>query len=201
MTRNPLPLAFYTRSDVVQIAKDMLGKYLITAVDGQITSGMIVETEAYAGAIDKASHAYGNRRTARTEVMFRRGGIAYIYLCYGIHSLFNVVTNVEGIPHAVLIRGIRAVEGIPLMLHRAGKLKVDSNFGIGPGKVSKILGLHYTYTGLALIPGDSTNRAIQSWIEDRGQSIAPNTIMSTPRIGVDYAGEHAKWPYRFTLKQ
>ncbi len=201
MKRNPLPLSFYTRSDVVQTAKDLLGKYLVTVVAGQITSGMIVETEAYAGAIDKASHAYGNRRTARTELMFRQGGIAYIYLCYGIHSLFNVVTNVEGIPHAVLIRGIIPIEGIELMLHRSGKKKADSKFGIGPGKVSKILGLHYSHTGLSLTKTQSEGFNIECWIEKCKQSFDPQSIMATPRIGVDYAGDHAQWPYRFMLRQ
>ena len=111
-----LASSFYEREDVVKIATELLGKVLVTNFDGHITSGMIVETEAYAGATDKASHAYRNRRTARTEVMFMQGGAAYVYLCYGIHHLFNVVTNKQDIPHAVLIRGLAPLEGIDYML-------------------------------------------------------------------------------------
>ncbi|MDP1623151.1 MAG: DNA-3-methyladenine glycosylase [Bacteroidales bacterium] len=194
-----LPRKFYTRPDVVQIARELLGKQLITRMGGVITSGIICETEAYAGATDKASHAFGCRRTERTEIMYDRGGTAYIYLCYGVHSLFNVVTNIEGVPHAVLIRGIIPVEGIETMLQRAGKPEVTKNFGIGPGKVSKILGIHYTYSGLDLVKNPGKNNEPAIWIEDHGVEIPPSQIISGPRIGVDYAGEDAMLPYRFSL--
>src|SRR5262245_49210922 len=98
-----LPLSFFEGEDVVQIARDLLGKILATNFDRQFTSGRIVETEAYAGIVDRASHAYGGRRTARTEIMYRGGGTAYVYLCYGIHHLFNIVTNAVDVPHAILI--------------------------------------------------------------------------------------------------
>jgi DNA-3-methyladenine glycosylase len=111
---NPLPSEFYIRTDVVQVARDLLGKVLYTSFNHEITAGIIIETEAYAGVTDKASHAYNNRRTARTEIMYRTGGTAYVYLCYGIHSLFNIVTSVEDNPHAVLIRGIEPLHGIEL---------------------------------------------------------------------------------------
>ncbi len=192
-----LPRSFYTRADVVQIARDLLGRQIFTRMDGIITSGLICETEAYAGITDKASHAYGGRRTERTSIMYSRGGTAYIYLCYGIHSLFNIVTNREEIPHAVLIRGIIPAEGTATMLQRAGKVKIGKEFGIGPGKVSKILGIHYSDSGIDLVtkPGNDTAPAI--WIEDSAIKINPAMIKSGPRIGVDYAGEDARLPYRF----
>ena len=116
-----LPESFYSRKDVVKIAQELLGKVLVTEFDGVHTAGMITETEAYAGAIDKASHAFGNRRTRRTEVMYNHGGVAYVYLCYGIHHLFNVVTNLQDVPHAILIRAVDPLEGIQIMLERRGK--------------------------------------------------------------------------------
>jgi len=185
--------AFYTRKDVVEISKELLGKVLCTRIDGLLTEAVIVETEAYVGVTDKASHAYNGRRTKRTEVMFWQGGHAYIYLCYGIYSLFNVVTNTEGTPHAVLIRGAVPLTGIDTMLQRTGKQKVDKNFLIGPGKLAKALGLHFSLTGTPL-NGDLM------WIEDRGIIVPENTINATPRIGIDYAGEDALLPYRFTTE-
>ena len=116
--------SFYAREDVVKIARELLGKVLVTNFNGILTSGMIVETEAYAGTTDKASHAYGGRRSARTEIMYMPGGTAYVYLCYGIHHLFNVVTNAINIPHAILIRGIEPIDGIETMLARRGKDKL-----------------------------------------------------------------------------
>ena len=101
-----IPLSFYQSDDVVFLARSLLGKSLLTFLDGKLTGGIITETEAYAGINDKASHAYGGRKTKRTEVMYREGGVCYVYLCYGIHYLFNVVTGKKDVPHAVLIRGI-----------------------------------------------------------------------------------------------
>src|SRR4051812_45478122 len=113
-----LKKSFYQRDDVVQVAKELLGKYLFTHIDGKLTGGIITETEAYAGVIDRASHAYGGRRTARTEIMYGEGGTAYVYLCYGIHSLFNVVTNKKGTPHAILIRALHPTHGVETILKR-----------------------------------------------------------------------------------
>ncbi len=193
-----LPQSFYTRPDVVQIAGDLLGKHLYTNIDGTITSGMICETEAYAGITDKASHAYGGRRTNRTETMYARGGIAYVYLCYGIHSLFNVVTNLPGIPHAVLIRAIIPADGIDYMLKRTEKEKVTKNFGTGPGRVSRLLGIHFRHSGLDLTGKDLlTPPAI--WIEDCGFNVSAEMISAGPRVGVGYAGQDALLPYRFKL--
>ena len=137
-----LQRSFYTRQDVVQIAKDLIGKYIFTHFNGEITGGIIIETEAYEGITDRASHAYGGRRTARTEVMYADGGVAYVYLCYGMHSLFNIVTNIQGVPHAVLIRGIYPSVGKEMMKMRTQKPELVRGSGIGPGKVSKLLGIH-----------------------------------------------------------
>src|SRR5687767_9579715 len=133
-----LPLAFYLRDDVVQIAKDLLGKILVTQWDEHYTAGRIVETEAYAGTLDRASHAYKGK-TRRTEVMFGEGGVTYIYLCYGLHQMFNIVTNVSGTPHAILIRALEPLAGIDIMLQRTGKQKPDATLTRGPGNVGKAM--------------------------------------------------------------
>lgn len=188
-----LDKAFYEREDVVKIAKQLIGKVLVTNFDGVITSGRIVETEAYNGVVDKASHAYNNRRTKRTEIMFGEGGNAYVYLCYGIHHLFNVVTNVKDVPHAVLIRAIEPLEGIDVMLERMKKTKLDFSIGRGPGNVSKALGIATHHTGNTLLGKDI-------YIADDGFKISAKNIIASPRIGVDYAAEDALLPYRFYLK-
>ena len=187
-----LDLSFYTRDDVVKISKDLLGKTLCTNIDNKRTSAIITETEAYAGVGDKASHAYKERRTHRTEIMFRQGGCAYIYLCYGMYSLFNVVTNVENVPHAVLIRGAVTLNGTETMLQRTGKKKLTDNLLSGPGKLSKAMGLHFSLTGISLLDD-------VVWIEDNGTVIPQKNILATPRIGVDYAEEDALLPYRFVV--
>jgi DNA-3-methyladenine glycosylase len=194
-----LPREFYTRPDVVQIARELIGKKLCSRIGGQFTSGIISETEAYAGVTDRASHAYGNRRTARTEIMYKTGGTGYIYLCYGVHSLFNVVTNREGIPHAVLIRGIIPDEGIPLMLQRTHKQNITKNFGIGPGNVTKALGIHFSLTGIDLTKKNTDSRNDAIWLEEKNYKVKNSEILITTRIGVQYSGEAAKFPYRFVL--
>lgn len=185
-----MPLSFYKGEDVVSIARELLGKIIVTKFDGVTTTGRITETEAYNGIVDKASHAYGNRRTARTEIMYGEGGTAYIYLCYGIHHLFNVVTNVAGIPHAVLIRGMQPLEGIDAMLRRLGKTKIDKTVGRGPGTVSKALGITTKLTGHSLISKDF-------FIATDGCKVEPLNIVTGPRVGVEYALEDALLPYRF----
>jgi len=186
-----LDRSFYTRPDVVQIARDLIGKYLFTHFDGGITGGIIIETEAYEGITDRASHAWGGRRTARTEVMFAEGGVAYVYLCYGVHSLFNIVTNRQNIPHAVLVRGIYPVEGIEIMKKRAHKAVLGPLSGSGPGKVAKLLGIHYSRTGTDLLGNEI-------WLEDRG--LEPDEkIITGKRIGVEYAGQDALLLYRFRM--
>jgi DNA-3-methyladenine glycosylase len=193
-----LEQSFYLNGDVVEVARLLIGKVLATSFKGRITSGVIVETEAYAGIKDKASHAYRGRFTKRNEVMYREGGIAYVYLCYGIHSLFNVVTNISNIPHAVLVRGIVPVDGIELMLERSRKPAFYPAIGIGPGNASKLLGIHYSHSGLSLLGNNDENSDIKIWIEDRGNLIQ-GSVIAEKRIGVDYAGEDALLPYRFRL--
>ena len=183
---------FYTRKDVVKIARELLGKVLVTEIDGVLTSGMIVETEAYAGAADKASHAYGNKRTPRTETMYAHGGVAYVYLCYGIHHLFNVVTYVQDVPHAVLIRAIEPIEGIEHMLLRRGKPALHPSLTAGPGSMSAALGIRTSLSGVSLLDGSV-------YIEDRGIKIPATQITAATRVGVGYAQEDAMLPYRFYI--
>ena len=185
---------FYSRDDVVAISRDLLGKVLCTNIDGNLTSAAITETEAYAGITDKASHAYGDRRTRRTEPIYGPGGHAYVYLCYGIHHLFNVVTNVAGIPHAVLIRAGKPLDGIDAMLVRRNKSTVDKSFLAGPGSTAKALGITTALTGVSL-ESDAV------WIEDRNLTIGEASIQVGPRIGIDYAEEDAELPYRFVATE
>jgi DNA-3-methyladenine glycosylase len=187
-----LPVSFYLRNSVVQIAKDLIGKILVTNWDGEKTSGRIVETEAYEGEIDKASHA-SKGRTKRTEVIFGEGGKAYVYLCYGLHQMFNIVTNRNDTPHAILVRAVEPIEGIPIMLQRTGKKKLDSLLTRGPGNVGKAFGFHTSHCGLSL-------QSEELYIVDDGYKVTKDDIIPSPRIGVDYAGEHAEWHYRFFLK-
>jgi DNA-3-methyladenine glycosylase len=187
-----LPISFYMRSDVVQIAKELLGKILVTAWSNEVTSGRIVETEAYAGVIDKASHA-SKGRTARTSIIFGEGGKAYVYLCYGLHQMFNIVTNAEGEAHAILIRAVEPIEGIDLMLQRTGKKNLDHSLTRGPGNVGKAFGFHTAQCGVSLVSNEL-------YIGDDGYKINESNIVSSPRIGVDYAREDALLPYRFYIK-
>jgi DNA-3-methyladenine glycosylase len=187
-----LPLSFYLRNDVVKISKELLGKVLVTNWNNEFTSGRIVETEAYAGETDRASHA-SKGRTARTEVMFGEGGRAYVYLCYGVHQMFNIVTNKEGVPHAILIRAVEPLKGIDIMLKRTGKKKLDESLTRGPGNVGKAFGFHTSQCGLSL-------QSDELYIADDGFKLTPSMISTSPRIGVDYAGEHAAWHYRFFIK-
>lgn len=184
-----LPASYYLNPDVVFLAKDLLGKTLCTNINQALTAGIITETEAYAGVIDKASHAYGGRRTNRTETMYSKGGVSYVYLCYGIHRLFNIVTNTNGIPHAILIRAIYPTQGINEITKRRGA-KFSKNLCVGPGKVSQALGIDLIHNNVSL-----TGKNI--WLQDDHIKINPTDIQTGTRIGVDYAGEDAKLPYRF----
>jgi DNA-3-methyladenine glycosylase len=188
-----LNIEFYQRSNVLLIAKQLLGKILVTQFNQELTAARIVETEAYNGIIDKASHAYNNKRTKRTEVMFLNGGTAYVYLCYGIHYLFNVVTNKQDIPHAVLIRAAEPLIGASYMLARTNKSKLDFSITRGPGKVSKALGIQISHNNSSLL-------SEEVFIVDDGYKLPNKKIVATPRIGVDYAGKDALLPYRFFIK-
>jgi len=187
-----LPTEFYRRDAVLDVARDLLGKVLCSRVDGRLTKAVITETEAYAGVDDRASHAYGGRRTPRTEPMYGEGGIAYVYLCYGIHHLFNVVTSGRDDPHAVLIRAGSPLLGIDDMLRRRGKKRIDRALLAGPGSLARALGIRTCLSGTSL----SGN---QVWIEDHDFPVSDDSITAGPRIGVDYAGRDASRPYRFVV--
>jgi len=187
-----LSQSFYLRNDVLKIARELLGKVLVTNWNNEYTSGRIVETEAYEGEIDKASHA-SKGRTPRTNVMFGEGGVAYVYLCYGIHQMFNIVTNKEGLPHAILVRAVEPIDGIDVMLRRTGKKVLDETLTRGPGNVGKAFGFHTTQCGLSL-------QSDELYVADDGFKVDPTSVATSPRIGVDYAGEHAAWHYRFFIR-
>ncbi len=183
--------SFYRRNNVAAIARDLLGKYLYTKINGKVTGGLIVETEAYSQK-ERGCHAYLNRMTSRNEVMFREGGLAYVYLCYGIHHLFNVVTNDEGIADAVLIRALEPVEGLPCMMkrmHASSEERITS----GPGKLTKALGIDRSFNGNFLW-------SKHLWLENAAIKVRTSEIVASTRIGIAYAGEDALLPWRFTLK-
>ncbi len=185
--------SFYQGADVVQMAKSLLGKALHTQIDGLHTASIITEVEAYAGRNDKACHANNGIRTKRTEVMYRQGGHAYVYLCYGIHHLFNIVTNAEGMADAVLVRAMQPINGIEVMQQRRQLTTNEYKLTSGPGTLTKALGIktkdHY---GVDL-------QGQQIWIED-APMVEDNYIVASKRIGVDYAEEDALKPWRFYIK-
>ena len=185
--------SYYCNTDTLQLSKDILGKKIVTNINNKITSGIIVELEAYLGVNDKASHAYNGKNTPRTKTMFKKGGVAYVYLCYGVHYLFNIVCNLRNIPHAILIRSIEPIEGIDLMKKRRNIKTNSYNLTNGPGKLCQALGITKTFNNKSLMDDNI-------WIEDADYIIPDKNILSVPRIGVDYAGEDAQLPYRFYIK-
>ena len=193
MRMKKLPLSFYTRKDVVQIARELLGKILVTDIDGEKTSGRIVETEAYVAQVDKASHAFGGRRTSRNEHMYANPGTAYVYICYGMHQMFNIVTNEKDIPDAVLIRAVEPIEGVKIMLLRTGKEKLDNTLTKGPGNVGKALGIFKKHSGLHLLDDEI-------YLLDDGFNLNANEVGTSGRIGVASAGVDALLPYRFYVR-
>ncbi len=188
-----LPISFYQRNDVADIAKELLGKVLCTNINGVITTGKIVETEAYCGRNDMACHACVFGETERTKIMFGPPGHAYIYLCYGIHHLFNVVTNKKGLADAVLIRAIEPLDGIDIILKRRNHKTLKRSTGGGPGIASQALGITTALYGTEL-------QGNKIWIEDRGFNHSTKDIIASPRVGVGYAGDDALLPWRFRLK-
>ncbi len=183
---------YFQREDVVFLAKDLLGKLLITQIDGVLTGGIITETEAYCES-EKGCHAYQKRRTERTKIMFEEGGVSYVYFCYGMHHLFNVVTGKNEIAQAVLIRAIHPTIGIDTILRRRGKLHLDKKIAVGPGNVCQALGITKIHYGVLL-----TGTTI--WIEKSSLLIKEEDIEVTTRIGIDYAEEDKFLPWRFILK-
>ena len=188
-----LPIQFYKRTDVLLIAKELIGKIVVTKFNGHTTSGRIVETEAYIGLTDRASHSFGGRRTERNEHMYSAAGTAYVYICYGMHHLFNVVSNAENIPDAVLIRAVEPLAGIDIMLKRTGKPKLDNTLTKGPGNVAKALGISKLYSGINLLKDEI-------YIADDRYKITETTIGISRRIGVESSGDAALLPYRFYVK-
>ncbi|MEX0610332.1 MAG: DNA-3-methyladenine glycosylase [Balneolaceae bacterium] len=193
MSSLKLPREFYERDDVVGISRELIGKVLCTKIDGVFTSGIIVESEAYHGRNDRACHAFPDVKTPRTSIMYGPPGFAYVYLCYGIHHLFNVVANKEGLADAVLIRAVQPVDGVEFMMERRGKEKIHPSVGNGPGILSQALGITTKLYGSDLLGN-------QIWIEDRGITYKDSEIISGPRVGVAYAGEDANLPWRFSVK-
>jgi DNA-3-methyladenine glycosylase len=184
--------SFYQRTDVVKIARELLGKGLFTNIDGVITAGLIVETEAYSWK-ERGCHAYTGRKTNRNAIMFARGGHAYVYLCYGMYNLFNVVTNREGVADAVLIRGLEPIQGLAEMQLRRGPVRNPFHLTSGPGKLTKAMGIDRKMNGNFLLDDEV-------WLEDVGVKVGPAKIDAGPRIGIDYAGEDARLPWRFTIR-
>ena len=188
-----LPQKFYTHLDTLQIAQDLLGKTLVIPTEtGDKVSAMIVETEAYLGAIDKAAHSYKNRRTKRTETMFAVGGTVYIFFIYGMYYQFNIVVGEKDVPHAILIRAVEPLENIEIMRERRGKKMPDKNLTSGPGKLCIALDIDKRFNG-ADITGDKI------WLES-GKEISAKEIAKGKRIGIDYAEEFAEKPWRFWIK-
>ena len=188
-----LTKSYYKNTNTIFLAEDLLGKILFTQKDGLVTAGRIVETEAYFGVGDKASHAFNGKRTSRTEPMYHEGGVAYVYLCYGIHHLLNIVTSGAGDPQCILIRSIEPLVGIDVMALRRPILPEKPSFSNGPGSAAKALGIDASFNG-ALLTGDSI------WIEDQGLKYSPSQIGKAARIGIAYAQEHASLPLRFFVK-
>lgn len=187
-----IPLAFYERKDVLAVARSLIGKSIYTSIDGKLTGGVIAETEAYAGTTDRASHAYGGRRTRRTETMYRPGGHSYVYFTYGMHHLFNIITSVRDDPQAVLIRGIIPTEGVDIQIKRRNKAKNGFQVANGPAKVCQALGITLKQNSI-LLSGNII------WLEDGEEITDLKKIISCTRVGVDYAGKDALLPYRFIL--
>ncbi|MBS9524576.1 DNA-3-methyladenine glycosylase [Litoribacter ruber] len=193
MNLTVLPKEFFLENEVTQISKELLGKIMVSQIGESITAGRIVETEAYDGNKDKACHAYLNRNTKRTEVMFKEGGRSYVYLCYGIHHLFNIVTHIENQANAVLIRALEPLKGIEEMKIRRGMENIKTLCN-GPGKLAMAMGIHKQYNDTVLY-----NKESPIWI-GKLESEPKFEIVETTRIGVDYAEEDAALPWRYYIK-
>jgi len=191
-TKAKLSREFYLRPDVLTVARDLLGKLLVVpGPNGEPVSGKLVEVEAYRGPEDRASHAYGGRRTKRTETMYRPGGVAYVYFVYGMYYQFNVVSNVVDVPHAILVRALEPVEGMEIMRARRHP-HPDDNLTNGPGKLCIAMGIDRQLDGADLLGG-------RVWLEEY-EIISSNRIARGPRIGIDYAEQWIEKPWRFWIK-
>lgn len=188
-----LTLDFYCREDVVQVASDLIGKELYSNVGGHLCAGTIVETEAYRGPEDRASHAFNNRRTPSNEIMYSSGGKVYMYICYGIHDMLNIVTGAEGCSHAVLIRALEPHTGIEHMRERRNLFNNDRRLCQGPGSLAKAMGLNKSHNGTDILSD-------MIWIEDSGNSYSTDEIKASARIGLNFEGPYKSIPWRFCLR-
>jgi len=191
--RRKIEHTYYLHDDVIEHGRALLGKRLVSCVNGILSSGIITETESYKGPEDRASHAYNLRRTARNEVMYAVGGTSYVYLCYGIHPLLNVVTGPKELPHAVLIRGILPEWGLEMMSERRGKKVKEGRVLVGPGVVTSAMGIDMRHNGCSL-------QSDTLWLEESDLRVSQEAIECLPRVGIDYAGEDALLPWRFRIK-
>lgn len=184
---------FYRRVDTLQIAQELLGKYVFTKFDGALTGGMIVETEAYIGPHDAGSHAFNNRRTPRNNTMYAEGGVTYMYICYGIHDMLNVVTGPAESSHAILIRAIEPTVGLEYMQERRGNVPLK-RLATGPGALAKALGLKKHHDAYDL-------NSEEIWIEDKGVVINKTNIKATGRVGLGCQEPYLSMPWRFIINQ
>ncbi len=188
-----LPPEFYRQEDVVLVARQLLGKHVYSLIDGQLTGGIIVETEAYKGPEDRGSHAYNGKRTPRNEMMYAAGGLAYMYICYGIHDMLNIVTGLAGTSHAALIRAIEPIEGVDVMRTRRHLFNRDIRLCQGPGALAKAMGLTKIHNGI-----DLQDNVI--WLEDHGLMYTDDRIVSSARVGMNFDGPFKTIPWRFYVK-
>ena len=185
--------AFYQRKDVVQVAKDLLGKHLCTHIGGKLTTGKIVETEAYKAPEDMGSHAYNYRKTSRTLPFYKAGGIAYVYLIYGTYHLFNVITGTAQTPHAVLVRGVEPVSGLNTMLRRRNMREIAYKLTAGPGLLSMALGITTNHNETDL-QGNTI------WIEEHNETVGKDDRVQSPRVGMNIPEPWKSMPWRFRIK-
>ena len=188
--KNKLPVEFYRQADVVSIARQLLGKHIYTCINGELTGGIIVETEAYRGPEDRGSHAYNNKKTPRNEMMYKAGGFAYMYICYGIHDMLNIVTGEEGMSHAALIRAIEPVKRLDIMKSRRGLVGNDIRLCQGPGALAKSLGLTKFHNGTDL-------QGNLLWLTEEVVTYTEDQVVAAPRVGMNFEGPYKIIPWRF----
>lgn len=188
-----LPQSYFLSEDVVYLAKDLIGKHLFVNTEDVVTGGVIVETEAYKGPEDVGSHAYNHRRTNRNDIMYAAGGVVYMYICYGIHDMLNVVTGPENTAHAILIRAIQPTQGLEVMRERRKVRHEDTRLCRGPGALAKALALKKVHNGISLQDNEI-------WIEDRGQRFSDTDLIAGPRIGLNIPEPYKSIPWRFYVK-
>lgn len=191
--KNKLPVDFYQQSDVVSVARQLLGKHVYSLINGNLTGGIIIETEAYRGPDDRGSHAFNNKRTPRNEMMYRAGGVAYMYICYGIHDMLNIVTGTDGMSHAALIRAIKPTEGLEIMRIRRGIFDQDRRLCQGPGALAKALGLTKLHNG-----EDLQGEAL--WLTDEGTNFDDDQVIASARVGMNFDGPFKTIPWRFYVR-